>query len=69
MWRTVALNVRRFCMAVLSTCSIPRPCIVHKRGADILHDPWFNKVCLFVDTEHVLVVNVAPCLHFERSAC
>lgn len=21
-----------------------RPCIVHKRGTDILHDPWFNKV-------------------------
>ncbi|KAF5801237.1 putative malate dehydrogenase (decarboxylating) [Helianthus annuus] len=49
MWRTVArsaavaINVRRFCMAASSTCSIPRPCIVHKRGADILHDPWFNK--------------------------
>lgn len=26
--------------------AIPGPCIVHKRGADILHDPWFNKVCL-----------------------
>ena len=23
--------------------AIPGPCIVHKRGADILHDPWFNK--------------------------
>lgn len=33
---------RRFSMA------IPGPCIVHKRGADILHDPWFNKVNLFV---------------------
>ncbi|KAM0015872.1 putative malate dehydrogenase (decarboxylating) [Helianthus debilis subsp. tardiflorus] len=39
----VAIYVRRFCMAASSTCSIPRPCIVHKRGADILHDPWFNK--------------------------
>lgn len=27
----------------LSAC-IPGPCIVHKRGTDILHDPWFNKV-------------------------
>lgn len=29
--------------------AIPGPCIVHKRGADILHDPWFNKVfyCIF----------------------
>ncbi|KAI4328755.1 hypothetical protein L6164_021087 [Bauhinia variegata] len=26
-----------------STTVIPGPCIVHKRGADILHDPWFNK--------------------------
>lgn len=26
------------------SAAIPGPCIVHKRGADILHDPWFNKV-------------------------
>ncbi|KAG5251530.1 NAD-dependent malic enzyme family protein [Salix suchowensis] len=26
------------------TAAIPGPCIVHKRGTDILHDPWFNKV-------------------------
>ncbi|KAJ0739899.1 NAD-dependent malic enzyme 59 kDa isoform [Helianthus annuus] len=57
MWRTVArsaavaINVRRFCMAASSTCSIPRPCIVHKRGADILHDPWFNKDTGFPLTE------------------
>ncbi|XP_073027748.1 NAD-dependent malic enzyme 59 kDa isoform, mitochondrial-like isoform X2 [Primulina eburnea] len=25
------------------SAAIPGPCIVHKRGADILHDPWFNK--------------------------
>ncbi|MFS7942646.1 putative malate dehydrogenase (decarboxylating) [Helianthus anomalus] len=49
MWRTVA--ARRFCMAASSTCSIPRPCIVHKRGADILHDPWFNKDTGFPLTE------------------
>ena len=32
----------------LST-AIPGPCIVHKRGADILHDPWFNKVLFSSD--------------------
>jgi len=31
---------RRF----FSAAAIPGACIVHKRGADILHDPWFNKV-------------------------
>ncbi|KAI5647280.1 hypothetical protein M9H77_33285 [Catharanthus roseus] len=36
---------RRFSMA------IPGPCIVHKRGADILHDPWFNKDTGFPVTE------------------
>lgn len=30
---------------------IPGPCIVHKRGADILHDPWFNKDTGFPLTE------------------
>lgn len=42
-------QVRRF------SAAIPGPYIVHKRGTDILHDPWFNKVgsplfsyCLFV---------------------
>ncbi|KAK9143438.1 hypothetical protein Syun_012838 [Stephania yunnanensis] len=30
------------------SAAIPGPCIVHKRGADILHDPWFNKVRVFV---------------------
>ncbi|KAK6920167.1 Malic enzyme, N-terminal domain [Dillenia turbinata] len=31
--------------------AIPGPCIVHKRGADILHDPWFNKDTGFPMTE------------------
>ncbi|XP_061340134.1 NAD-dependent malic enzyme 59 kDa isoform, mitochondrial-like [Gastrolobium bilobum] len=31
--------------------AIPGPCIVHKRGADILHDPWFNKDTGFPLTE------------------
>ncbi|KAM7275868.1 hypothetical protein ACFE04_017734 [Oxalis oulophora] len=35
---------------MLST-AIPGPCIVHKRGTDILHDPWFNKDTGFPYTE------------------
>ncbi|RYR75823.1 hypothetical protein Ahy_A01g000402 [Arachis hypogaea] len=31
--------------------AIPGPFIVHKRGADILHDPWFNKDTGFPLTE------------------
>lgn len=31
--------------------AIPGPCIVHKRGTDILHDPWFNKDTAFPLTE------------------
>lgn len=41
MWKVVrfaAARSRRFSTA------IPGPCKVHKRGTDILHDPWFNKV-------------------------
>ncbi|OVA14098.1 Malic oxidoreductase [Macleaya cordata] len=38
-------QIRRFSTA------IPGPCIVHKRGADILHDPWFNKDTGFPLTE------------------
>ncbi|CAL5331551.1 NAD-dependent malic enzyme 59 kDa isoform, mitochondrial-like [Camellia sinensis] len=51
MWRlarSAASNLprtRRF------STSIPGPCIVHKRGADILHDPWFNKDTGFPLTE------------------
>ncbi|KAI4363598.1 hypothetical protein MLD38_019799 [Melastoma candidum] len=33
------------------SASIPGPCIIHKRGADILHDPWFNKDTGFPLTE------------------
>lgn len=44
-------NLARFAASSLSrsrrfSTAIPGPCIVHKRGADILHDPWFNKVVL-----------------------
>ncbi|KAL2335925.1 hypothetical protein Fmac_010371 [Flemingia macrophylla] len=40
-----AAGSRRF------SAAIPGPCIVHKRGADILHDPWFNKDTGFPLTE------------------
>ncbi|XP_043716403.1 NAD-dependent malic enzyme 59 kDa isoform, mitochondrial-like [Telopea speciosissima] len=33
------------------SAAIPDPCIVHKRGTDILHDPWFNKDTGFPLTE------------------
>nr|GMD62366.1 methionine adenosyltransferase 2 subunit beta [Ipomoea batatas] len=50
MWRAARSAVsslrRRRCSRWYST-AIPGPCIVHKRGADILHDPWFNKVWPF----------------------
>ncbi|PSS13961.1 NAD-dependent malic enzyme like [Actinidia chinensis var. chinensis] len=51
MWRlarSAASNLRR--NRRFST-AIPGPCIVHKRGADILHDPWFNKDTGFPLTE------------------
>lgn len=38
-------QIRRFSVAV------PGPCIVHKRGTDILQDPWFNKDTGFPLTE------------------
>lgn len=42
-------NLARVAASVLSrsrrfSTAIPGPCMVHKRGTDILHDPWFNKV-------------------------
>ncbi|KAM3282319.1 NAD-dependent malic enzyme 59 kDa isoform, mitochondrial [Capsicum chacoense] len=52
MWRVAARSAastfrrtRRFSTAISA------PCIVHKRGADILHDPWFNKDTGFPMTE------------------
>ncbi|KAI4355017.1 hypothetical protein L6164_003835 [Bauhinia variegata] len=49
-------NLVRFAASSLSrsrrfSTAIPGPCIVHKRGADILHDPWFNKDTGFPLTE------------------
>ncbi|KAL9228941.1 hypothetical protein vseg_004467 [Gypsophila vaccaria] len=57
MWRVTrssATNLRRFSSsssAAAAAAAIPGPCIVHKRGADILHDPWFNKDTGFPLTE------------------
>ena len=52
MWRVArfaASNVRSSSQQRLfSAAVIPGACIVHKRGADILHDPWFNKVNISV---------------------
>ncbi|XP_010255456.1 PREDICTED: NAD-dependent malic enzyme 59 kDa isoform, mitochondrial isoform X1 [Nelumbo nucifera] len=51
MWnlaRAAASNLRQ---ARRFSAAIPGPCIVHKRGADILHDPWFNKDTGFPLTE------------------
>ncbi|KAF6149008.1 hypothetical protein GIB67_009627 [Kingdonia uniflora] len=51
MWRisrSVASNLRQ---TRHFSAAIPGPCIVHKRGADILHDPWFNKDTGFPLTE------------------
>ncbi|PWA82821.1 malic oxidoreductase [Artemisia annua] len=64
MWRRsvvrcvkVAENVSTLRMfgVVASTSTVPSPCIVRKRGADILHDPWFNKM-LFVNCDDLGVI-------------
>ncbi|KDO86070.1 hypothetical protein CISIN_1g007456mg [Citrus sinensis] len=49
-------NLARVAASVLSrsrrfSTAIPGPCMVHKRGTDILHDPWFNKDTGFPLTE------------------
>ncbi|KAF9687796.1 hypothetical protein SADUNF_Sadunf02G0130400 [Salix dunnii] len=55
MWRlarcassNLSRSLRR---SFIYTAAIPGPCIVHKRGTDILHDPWFNKDTGFPLTE------------------
>lgn len=58
-------NVARFVAASLRgsrrlSTAIPGPCIVHKRGTDILHDPWFNKVEF---------LNLAPCSSISTPYC
>ncbi|GKV50290.1 hypothetical protein SLEP1_g57003 [Rubroshorea leprosula] len=52
MWnlaRFAASSLRRR-LRLFST-AIPGACIIHKRGADILHDPWFSKDTGFPSSE------------------
>lgn len=53
MWRNIARSAAASCLrrSRRFSTAIPGPCIVHKRGADILHDPWFNKDTGFPLTE------------------
>ena len=51
MWRSAARRspqIRRLLSSSApqagAGAAVPGPCIVHKRGNDILHDPWYNKV-------------------------
>lgn len=59
MWRVArsAASSLRQCSRRMST-AIPGPCIVHKRGADILHDPWFNKVHLISSSFWLLTYSI-----------
>uniref|UniRef100_A0A0A0K8V8 Malic enzyme n=1 Tax=Cucumis sativus TaxID=3659 RepID=A0A0A0K8V8_CUCSA len=43
MWNLVKFTAASFRRSRRLSTAIPGPSIVHKRGADILHDPWFNK--------------------------
>lgn len=47
MWRAARSAASTFRRTRRFSTVISAPCIVHKRGADILHDPWFNKVRFF----------------------
>ncbi|KMZ74215.1 Malic enzyme [Zostera marina] len=50
MWY-LARDAWRLSQARWLSVAIPGPCIVNKRGTDILHDPWFNKDTGFPLTE------------------
>jgi hypothetical protein len=47
MWKLARFATANLSRSRRFSTAIPGPCIVHKRGADILHDPWFNKVKAF----------------------
>lgn len=47
MWKLARFAASNLSRSRRFSTAIPGPCIVHKRGADILHDPWFNKVISF----------------------
>ncbi|RAL54122.1 hypothetical protein DM860_004593 [Cuscuta australis] len=51
MWRVVRSAASGLRRSRRFSTAIPGPCIVHKRGADILHDPWYNKDTGFPLTE------------------
>ncbi|KAM3402547.1 hypothetical protein ACQJBY_006427 [Aegilops geniculata] len=59
MWRHAAARRSAQIRRLLSTSApsagagsaVRGPCIVHKRGTDILHDPWYNKDTAFPLTE------------------
>ncbi|CAL4934249.1 unnamed protein product [Urochloa decumbens] len=58
MWRSAARlssQIRRLLSSSAppagAGAAVPGPCIVHKRGNDILHDPWYNKDTAFPMTE------------------
>ncbi|XP_022156123.1 NAD-dependent malic enzyme 59 kDa isoform, mitochondrial [Momordica charantia] len=51
MWNLARLTAASLSRSRRFSTAIPGPCIVHKRGADILHDPWFNKDTGFPLTE------------------
>lgn len=51
MWNLAKLTAASLSRSRRLSTAIPGPCIVHKRGADILHDPWFNKDTGFPLTE------------------
>ncbi|KAL5565582.1 hypothetical protein UlMin_028746 [Ulmus minor] len=51
MWKIARLAASTLRRSRRFSTGIPGPCIIHKRGADILHDPWFNKDTGFPLTE------------------
>ncbi|KAI9180034.1 hypothetical protein LWI28_000457 [Acer negundo] len=51
MWKLARVAATRLTRSRRFSTAIPGPCMVHKRGTDILHDPWFNKDTGFPLTE------------------
>ncbi|CAN6282563.1 unnamed protein product [Urochloa humidicola] len=58
MWRSAARRSSQIRRLLSSSAppagaggAVQGPCIVHKRGNDILHDPWYNKDTAFPMTE------------------
>eukprot|EP00262_Sarcandra_glabra_P003296 TRINITY_DN1394_c0_g3_i1.p1 TRINITY_DN1394_c0_g3~~TRINITY_DN1394_c0_g3_i1.p1 ORF type:complete len:607 (+),score=103.64 TRINITY_DN1394_c0_g3_i1:110-1930(+) len=51
MWNLSRVAASKLGQTRRFSAAIPGPCMVHKRGTDILHDPWFNKDTGFPLTE------------------